>query len=198
MANDLSPDDMRNVWQSQGEESKRMSSNEIHVAAKRYQKRVVWRNVREYLGCMIAVAGFGWFAWHAPSTTARAGHLLVIAGALYVALQLHLSGSSRTVPCEMGRLDGIAFHRRELERQLRVYQLAWRWVLALVPGITLLMAGATKAKPRVQMPGGPFAPSLVVLGGWVLIILWLRKRNQAKARDIQREIERLAAEERAS
>jgi len=198
MANDLSPEDMRSVWQSQAEESRRMSSNEIRTAAERYQKRVIWRNVREYLGCAIVVAGFGWFAWHAPSTTARVGHLLVIVGALYVALQLHLSGSSRTVPSEMGRMDGIAFHRRELERQLRVYQLAWRWVLALVPGITVLMAGTTKAKPRVHMPAGPLAPLLVVLGGWVLIIVWLRKRNQAKARNIQRELERLAVEERAS
>lgn len=195
MPNEFPPEDMRNIWQSQPEESKKMSANEIRAAAVRYQKRVAWRNLREYLGCLIVVAGFAWFAWHAPSTTARVGHLLVIAGTLYVAFQLQQTGSPRTIPVELGRMDGIAFHRRELERQLRVYQLAWRWVLALAPGLAVLMAGATSAKPRMHVPAAPFLPLVVVLGGWALIVLWLKRRNQVKVRQIQQELERLSTEE---
>lgn len=198
MANEFPPEDMRNVWQSQAEESKRMSADQIRAAAERYQNKIAWRNLREYFGCVVVIAGFGWFAWHAPSTTARIGHLLAIAGTLYVALQLRQSGSSRTMPAELGRLDGIAFHRRELERQLRVYQLAWRWLLAFVPGLTVLMGGATTEKPRIQTPAGPFLPLLLVLGGWVLIILLLRRRNQGRVHQLQQELDRLAAEERGT
>jgi hypothetical protein len=195
MANELPRKAIRDIWQNQAVEHNKMSVDEIRTKARDYQKRIRRRNLREYMGVAIVIAGFGWFAWQAPSLSARVGHLLIVAGALYIAFQLHQAGSSKTVPADLGLMDGIAFHRAELQRQLRVYRQAWLWVLTLVPGLTVLMAGATGAKPRVPLPGGVYGPPLAILCGWFLVILWLRKRNRKKAGEIQRQLDRLTQAE---
>jgi len=146
MANELPRKAIRDIWQNQAVEHNKMSVDEIRTKARDYQKKIHRRNLREYLGVVIVIAGFGWFAWNAPSLDARVGHLLIVAGAIFIAFQLHQAGSSKTVPADLGLMDGIAFHRAELQRQLRVYRQAWLWVLTLAPGLTVLMAGAIRIR----------------------------------------------------
>ena len=83
MPDKLPPDDLRNVWQTQREESVDMSLEEIRRRADRFQKRISRRNLREFAACIIVVAAFGYFL-HIPNVFIRVASALTIAGALYV------------------------------------------------------------------------------------------------------------------
>lgn len=196
MNSDLPPNGARNAWQAQSQEVEKMTLEDTRRAAARFREKVQRRSLIEYAGCAITVAGFAWFAWNSTSVIARSGHLLVLAGLLFVALKLRSALPAALPGPEFGRLHAIEFHRAALRRQLHVYEQAWLWLVALVPGLTLLMVGASKAGAETQPPGGPYLMPLVVMSGWVFLLALVRKRNQARAETLRSEIERLTQAER--
>ena len=132
------PDDFRNAWQNQEGEKMTLTAGEVRELATRFQRRIHWRNVREYLAVVLVVGGLiaqmvsifhkGLAVWHLMP------QLLGIAGAIYVAYQMHVRSSGRPVPVGAGLTESLAFHRGELERQRDAIRAVWRWYLApLVP-----------------------------------------------------------------
>jgi hypothetical protein len=119
----------------------------------------------------------------------------MIAACLFVATELHRTGASRPVPEELGKISGIRFHRQELERQLAVYERAWTWLFAFTPGLIVLLAGAVYNSSNVSPDSRRLLGVFVVAGGWVPIVLWVRRRNASRAARLRGEIAKLVEAE---
>jgi hypothetical protein len=195
MPDPLSPDSMKNLWQSQKTEITPMSLNEIHSKARKFQTRIRWRNGREFAGGLLAAAFMAYFAWHASDGLNRTAACLCIAGITWVMIQLHRRGSARNLPSEMGNASYLDFHRRELERQRDLLGSVWSWYLApLAPGLALFIAGGLTAAPghlqHARLFVGGYAAFVVLVFG---SIVWLNRRA---ARHLQTSIDQLNALER--
>ncbi|MCP5111057.1 MAG: hypothetical protein GY953_09500, partial [bacterium] len=116
-----------------------MSVQELSNRASRFQRKIIWRNVREYLAAVVVLGFFGFNLWNTDSVIMRAGAALVIAGTLYVVVQLRRRGAAKEVPADLGWRNSIEFHRQELERQRDLLRSIWRWyLLPLVPGMVVI------------------------------------------------------------
>ena len=173
MPNEQLPDDLRSVWQNQPVEKTPMPLEEIQRRARRFEKRIDRRNLREYAGAAIGIAAYTFYIFIFHSLVIRAGSVLVIAGVLYVVVQLYRRASSGSLPADLGVAASVEFHRRELVRQRDMLRSVWRWYIApIVPGLAVFSAGSIP----------PHSPAwaylwlalffFVTLGG----IVWLNRR----------------------
>jgi len=195
MQNELPQDEFRNVWKNQPVENVTMSLEDLRRRAAKFQRRIWWRNAREYAAFAIVVVVFGYYIKLIPFPLARAGSVLTIAGALYVAWQLHRRASSENAPGAAGFEDCISFHRRGLERQRAALDSVWRWYLGpLIPGLAVFGAGTAIAEPlpiRYRLLTAAIMFALV--GG----VFWLvAQLNRSGARKLQTQIDELKALER--
>jgi hypothetical protein len=189
MPNELPPKDLKTVWQSQHPEETQMSLDEIRTKARNFERKIRRRNLREYIAAAVIAAGFLFFAWHAQSTILRVGYLSMAAGGLLFAYELHRRGSSRTEPKALGTSGCLDFYLRQLERQRTLLDESWKWMIWLIPGLVVLMAGAI-ANGLV----GKALPFLAVTCLWFGTWLWMMlHRNKRKARALQQEIDELSA-----
>ena len=194
MPDEMPQDELSKAWQNQPGENMTMSLEDIRRKAGKFQRRIWWRNAREYAAVAVVVAVFGlYLAWF-PSPVARAGSVLIITGALYVAYQLHRRAASQSAPTG-GFEHCLGFHRRELERQRDALTNVWNWYLGpLVPGLALFIVGMVIAEP-IPVP-------YRVLSGMVMFavagaVFWLvAKLNRYGARKLQMEIDELKALEK--
>ena len=75
-----------------------MSAEQIRKRAGSFEKRILRRNVREYLSGLIAAVLFASFFVKSDDPVFRTACGLMIVGLAYVAWQLHRKGSAKTVP----------------------------------------------------------------------------------------------------
>jgi hypothetical protein len=189
MPNELPPKDLKTVWQNQHLEATQMSIEEIRSKARSFERKIRRRNLREYVAAAFIAAFFGFFAWRPPLPIMRVGSIAVAVGALCFAYELHRRGSSQTEPKDLGTTGSLDFYIRQLERQRNLFDQSWKWMLWLIPGMIVLIAGAIVSAPIRKI--GPF---LVLAILWTAIWLWMMlKRNKRKARDLQQEIDELSA-----
>ena len=165
-----------------------MSIEEIRGRAGKFEKKIYWRNAREYVVALVMVVFFGFEFWRMPDALTRVGVGLMIAGLLYLVWQLRQRGSSRTLPEELGLATGLEFFRRELEKQRRLVANVWSWYLGpMVPGLVVLMVARARIAPghlgRVALSSAVIA--LVFVSVW-----WL---NHWAARKLQSRIDELNA-----
>ena len=194
MASDPPGNDLRKLWQNQKTEDVAMSIEAIRKKAHKFQRRILWRNVREYAAAVLVVAGFGFHFWTLDGFLLRTGSVLVILGTLYVVYQLHKRGSSQPVSAQTGLRPCLDFHRRELVRQRDALQSVWRWyLLPFVPGVAVFLLGRA-----IENPPGHWAPLSVTVAGFVIIFVFVIKLNQWGARKLQRQIDALDDLERES
>ncbi len=189
MRNDIH-NDLQNLWQDQKSEVVRMSVEEIRLRAGKFEKKIYWRNAREYVAALIVVIYFAYQFLKGPDTLSGIGFGLTIAGMLFIMWQLHRKGASRAIPAELGSAAGLDFYRRELERQRDLVRGAGRWYLApLVPGLVVLIVALARLNPRHLPHYGWFLAgySLVVAAGFV----WIWRLNVRAAHRLQRCIQDL-------
>lgn len=191
MANESpSNDRLKSVWQNQPSEGMLMSVDEIRRRARKFQKKIYWRNAREYIAALVVVIFFGFEFWLVADALTRVGSGLCIAGLLYVVGQLHRKGSARSLPAEMGLATSLEFFRRELERQRDLLRSLWSWYLGpLIPGpVVLLLARARTSPDHLRQIGLSLALAFFML---LFVLVWML--NQRAARKLQRRIEELNA-----
>jgi len=192
MPDEFPQDDYCNAWQNQPVENITMSLEEIRRRAGKFQRRIWWRNAREYAAIVVVVIVFGYYFKVVPGLVARAGSVLTIAGALYVAYQLHRRASSEAAPTAAEFEQCLGFHRRGLERQRDALDNVWSWYLGpLVPGLAVFIAGTSVTAPiQIRYRVLTAAVSLAFVGG----VFWLvAKLNQIGARKLQTKIDQLNA-----
>lgn len=170
-------DDLRNLWQNQPHNPLRMTIEEIHMKAAQFQKKIALRNKREYAAAAIVVVAFTGYAIFLPGALIKAGSILTVVAALFVAYRLHQKGSSRPIPAAMALSSSVEFHRTELERQRDLLRSVWLWYLApFVPGMVLFGLGMGSLSWACGL-------AAIFAGVW-----WL---NARAARKLQAEIDAL-------
>ena len=169
-----------------------MSTDILRQRAGKFENRILWRNVREYAGSLIAALLFGSFFVKTHDLLFRIAYALFIAGLSWVVFQLHRKGSARNMPAAMGTSTSIQFFRAELERQRDVVKNVWPWYLApLIPGFVVMTIGYAQARPQ---PAGLLSALLLdVIVTAVFLLIW--KMNMRAARHLQRLIDELNAGE---
>jgi uncharacterized membrane protein YjjB (DUF3815 family) len=180
------------IWQSQPVEGIKMSTEALRQRSGKFENKILWRNVREYVLSLIAAVGFGYFFAKTHEALFRIAYALFIAGLGWVVFQLHRKGSARSMPAALGTSTCLQCFRAELERQRDVVKNVWPWYLApLVPGFVILTAAYMQALP--------FPASLAAaawLDGIVAVLFFLVwKMNVRAARCLQRTIDELYAAE---
>jgi hypothetical protein len=181
---------MQQLWQEQPVEGTRMSLDEIRKRAARFENRILWRNVREYVAGGIACGLFVWFFIQNPKPLFRVACGLMIAGLVYMSYQLHRRASARSLPADLGAVNALQFHQAELERQRDFVAHVWRWYLGpMLPGIiaySLIAVLAARVHPWIAIFINMFFAACLVLT-WQL--------NAYAARCLQKKIDDLHAME---
>jgi hypothetical protein len=180
------------LWQSQPVEGIKMSAEVIRQRAGKFERRIFWRNIREYASSLVAAILFAYFFATTHIVLFRVAYALFIAGLGWVVLQLHRQGAAKSMPAAMGALTCLQFFRAELERQREVVSSVWSWYLApLVPGFVVLTAASVIARPYpVGLAAAVLLDAVVAV---VFLLVW--KMNRRAARCLQRMIDELSAAE---
>ena len=186
-------DKIRQIWRSQKTERATMPIDEIRTKADRFHRRILHRNLREYIGAAVVVLAFAWFAWKAPGVVTRTGSALMIAGTLFVAWQLHRRGAARRAPQSCSGMDLVEFQIEELTRQREALRSVWRWYLApFIPGFVTLLAGFYFQDPATGSAIELHHQFLILYStimALLFVIIWLA--NAIMASRLQRHIDAL-------
>lgn len=181
---------MKELWQSQPTEGVRMSIDQIRLSAGTFQRRIHWRNVREYVTAVSLAVFFGFEFWRAGDLTVRMGFGLLIIGIFYLIWHLLSKGSWRPLTEDMGLSSCIEFQRRQLEQQRDLLRSVWRWYLGpLIPGMAVLLFAFGRANP-----GHLKHPALVVVPEamfFAAVAVAIASVNGRAARRLQRQIDEL-------
>jgi len=168
MSNEQNPDDLRNLWQEQEVEKVTITVDEIRRRANRFERRIYWRNFREYAGAAVALAALTPHLWreHGWRLTPV---VLLIAGTLYVMFQLYRRGP-RSMPADTVVKAALEFQRQELERQRDALRSVWRWYfLPFVPGfVAVLVMRAVDRGIDARLWGLAIFFAAILGGGWAL------------------------------
>ncbi len=184
MATSLPDDDPRRVWQTQTTDAAPIDIDEIRAGAVRFRRTIRRRNLREHVAGAVVTAVFAFYAWAADGPWTRTGALLVIAGNLYVGLQISRRGWSGPAAPDT---PVIAALRADLERQRDALRSVWRWyLLPYVPGLTAFAVGVEVDNPPVA-----WVSLAIYLALGLASFAGIAALNQAAAREMQREIDRL-------
>jgi hypothetical protein len=184
---DVSHDnDAQALWQSQPRGEPVISLEEIRARARRMERRVARRNVREYVALPIVVAAFGSVIWVGPTSSMRVGAGLIIAAAVFVVYRIHRRGTATSLPADLASNSALHFHRAQLEGQRDLLRSVWSWaLLPFVPGILLMLIGASIARPEWMR--------LIVAYGisFAGLMIGLHVLNRGAAARIQHLLDRL-------
>jgi hypothetical protein len=191
------------VWMGQPPDRIGISLEDIRRKSEKLERKVFWRNAREYVAGALVAAAFGYYASVFQSAPIRAGCVLVIAGALLVVFRLHKAGAARAVPAEWALRPCADFQRRELERQRDLLLGVWRWyLLPFVPGLAVFLLGLlefTLRQPRASEHVGTIvAVFALTSAGCAVVFAGVGKLNRWAAYRLQREIDALAPLEQES
>jgi hypothetical protein len=187
MPNDPGLNDPRNLWQNQDEEGGgkvTITLNDIRTRAARLERRIYWRNMREYGAGVLVVAAFTVQLWRGHGWQ-LAPPLLLIVGTIYVMFQLHRRGGARSLPADAGLRASLDFHLRELGRQRDALHTVWLWyLLPFVPGfVAALFVKAAESGINARLIVSGVVLVLLLFGAWGL--------NEWTARKIDRRIQEL-------
>ncbi len=188
MPNEMNPNDPRNLWQGQEVEKATLTVEEVRRRAARFERRIYWRNVREYVAGAFVVAFWTAQLWRAHGWRLTPA-VLTIVGTIYVMFQLHRRGSARSLPADAGIRGYIEFHRMDLERQRDALHAVWHWyLLPFVPGLAaLLVVAGIDRGINTRLIGMGVLFVLTFVGIWAL--------NKWGARKLDRKIRELKAME---
>ena len=193
---DLKSNSMQNnpiqLWQGQTVEVTTMSADVLRKRARKFERKIWWRNAREYVGSVIAVALFASFLTKTHEALFRIAFGLFIAGMVWIVVQLRRKASTRSIPLEADTSSSLRFYRAELERQRDVVKNVWPWYLApLVPGFVVYTVASALASPRPGSWAG-----LALLDAIIAALFFgVWKMNMRAARCLQRMIDDLSAAE---
>lgn len=194
-------EEMKSLWQSQPTEPGRIRPEDFRCKLDKFERRVFWRNAREYAAGVFVIAGFGYFGWKLSGLLVRVGAGLIIAGTLFVMYELHRRGSVRTAPADLGLSTCIDFHRRSLERQRDALRAVWTWyLLPFVPGLVVFEIGSAMSQWAAHPSGlAQLVTRFLISGGIVAAVFFgVWKLNQWGAAKLQKRIDELTALERGA
>src|SRR4051812_16780588 len=96
---------LNKLWQDQPAERAPMTVEDIRNRAGRLEKKVGWRNLREYAGAAFVVIGCVTFGWREKNVTVVIGAAFMVAATAYIVYHLYRFGTVRSMPAELGLRD---------------------------------------------------------------------------------------------
>jgi hypothetical protein len=196
MTNNNSSDELLNLWKSQKPQSISLSAKELRDASSKLERRVYWRNIREYMGAAIVAIAFGFYMVKFQTVLLRLGSGLTIAGALFVAFHLFRKGSTAVMTTDLESKSCVEFYRTELVRQRDLLLSVWKWYLMpFVPGLGLFLLGMLQMvlrQPASHLHYGMvalwFGATFAMCAATFALVEWLNRRA---AKEIQKKIDTL-------
>ena len=192
MKNESPTNRMQEIWQCQPVEGIKMSVEEIRKRATKFEKKVFWRNVREYVAGAIAIVLLGFSIAGSHNVLDRSAFALLIAGMVYVMCQLYRRGAAKSMPTSAAVGPSLGFYRSELKRQRDLTSTVWSWYLGpFVPGLVVsaIVSAAHNLHPR----------HIAMLTFWYGLIaaffVFAWRLNARAARCLQRMIDDLGTAE---
>jgi len=164
---------------------------EALVTEVRLFERMSRRGVRIEAYTGVAIAAFFIVpVVSSPNWALRIGWALASAYGLYVALVVWKS-QTPPMPESLEFGAALAHYRGELERRRRIIQTLWRWYLMpMVPGMLLIIAGATiEASKR----GRPLWPALIFIALMAGMGVVIHLSSQGWARKLRIRIDALGS-----
>ncbi|HEV2400910.1 MAG TPA: hypothetical protein VGS27_28510 [Candidatus Sulfotelmatobacter sp.] len=185
---ELLDNSVQKLWQCQPVEVTKMSAETLRKRANKLERRVWWRNAREYAAAVIGIAMWGSFFFKTHELSFRIAFALFIAGILWVVVQLHRKASARSIPFGTDTSTSLRLYRVELERQRDALKNVWSWYLApLVPAFAVFTVVDAVANPYVWK-----WTRLTLLDVCVAAMFFgIWKLNQGAARRLQRMIDEI-------
>ena len=192
MKNESPTNRMQEIWQCQPVEGIKMSVEQMRKRTTKFEKKVFWRNVREYAAGATAIVLLGFSIASSHKVLDRSAFALLIAGMLYVMYQLHRRGAAKSAPASAAAGSSLEFYRSELKRQRDLTSTVWSWYLGpFVPG--LVVSAVASAAHNLQ------ARHIAVLTFWYGLIavffVFAWRLNARAARCLQRMIDDLGSAE---
>jgi hypothetical protein len=188
MANDRQPDDVVTLWQAQGTDGFRMSTEDIHRKIETMNRKVRRRTNDGYLVCAILIIFFTGWMFAGMSSLQTLGAILTIIGVSYLAWQIRQNRFRGDATGDAGDTASLDYLRTELARQHDFHRGAtfWRRMIVFVPGPLVFFAGFAQAHPEVVRTIRYETIAFVVLAiAAIPLNLWM-------ARGYQRQIDELS------
>ncbi|MBK5295435.1 MAG: hypothetical protein JJE04_27630 [Acidobacteriia bacterium] len=157
----------------------------VETRARRFERTIFWRNVREYVAAAIVAVVFALLASNVKTPLERVGYATVSAGALWVILFAWLMQRSRQAP--LPESPGEAYKKALLakyDRQILLTRTAWAWyVLPTTTGLVVASLGHDYAPAF----GFVMAGFMLAVGVAIAILNWnAAKTLAAEKRELQR------------
>jgi hypothetical protein len=175
------------LWQSQALDAPRISLAFVRQQSQSLRGWAWMRNAVNYIGVAVVTPFLVWQAWFVFSVAPLLSLAIVLQIPIVVWLlfRWHKRAASQEQPAELGVLDALKFHRRQLERQRDVRLDRWRRWPAIPGMLMLLVAMAIEIKPT---PWAGLGGALVMMTLILTIAIVVEERI---ARRIQKEIDAL-------
>lgn len=194
MTSDNSSANLRNLWQSQSQETFQMSPEQLRCKWKHLNRELLFRNRSVWIVCMFEIGVFTWILGAFPQLFMKIASAFVILGMAFmtgqVALDQHRRRLSRIHAESSGNLNSLEFFRAELERQCQFHRGLWFWsrMAALMPAILAWGIGAVVLFPWPEKIAGWSIVCVIVF----LIPLAIQL-NYMKSKSYQKQIDALDA-----
>jgi hypothetical protein len=187
--------DPQQLWQRQPREHDPMTVADIHAQALKFERRVRFGNLTEYIACVFVVIAFGWVALEGQhmheNTLVRVGAALIVVGTFIVAWQLRARASLRapleSADCFVDAYREALIRRRDALRSVGVWYLA-----PFAPGMAVMLLGYWFLKPRAGAPAAVVHVTTVMVAlivALTFLVVWLI--NQRGADRLQRQLDEL-------
>lgn len=178
------------LWQEQPATPQHFDADELRRKAQRFERGVRRRNLREYVACVLVAAAAIYFAVVRDEPVTRLGCLLLLAGTMIAAWQLHRRTAIDAHDAARLAAPSAAYYRDELRRQRDALRsVGWWYVLPLLPGPELMLVGRHLAA-HLPISGAADLAIFLLMPVVGLLVLLL---NQLGARHLQRRIDALDA-----
>jgi hypothetical protein len=183
-------DPIAGLWAQQHQDATPPSAADLARAGARLRRRILVRDLTEYIAGLVGVGAFLNIAVQTPDWGVRIACAAIILGTGLVMRNLWRRRPT-ALDAAFGA-PGIAFHRAQLVAQRDMLASVWRWYLGpLVPGMVLFVLATTRASAE-HMPlwtaivGGGIAAAVVSVVFWAI-----HRLNLAAARRLQKIIDAL-------
>lgn len=145
-----------------------LSMDTLPQHARFFQRAIWWRNLREAAGAAV-VLGFNVpDLFHVDDPVKWTGHLLLVAGTLFIMGYLFTRAGTRRVPDGLDTPALLSFHRGEIIRQRNILVSVPFWyLLPFVPGMLVTMVSKSGASIGSAV-GALIAVSVMFIVVWRL------------------------------
>ena len=145
-----------------------LSLDTLPQHARFFQRAIWWRNLREAAGAAVVLAFNVPDLFRADDPVKWTGHLLLVAGTLFIVGYLFTRAGTRRVPDNLDTQALLSFHRGEIVRQRNILLAVPLWyLLPFVPGMLATLASRWNVSTAAAL-GSLIAVSVIFIVVWRL------------------------------